>query len=306
MRLAHFTDLHLPIPESPRLKDLLSKRALGYLSWSRNRRFRHQREALDRLTADYRGAGANFAAITGDIANISLPIEFSAAIQWLKSNFQEQSSGFCPGNHDAYVTLDWEIGLGRLSPFMSGVRSDGKDRPPVGPDDFPFVRRIGDVAVIFANSSPPTLPGLASGRLGAGQIERIRQTLSALGGSGLCRVLALHHPVTDGATPARKALDDRAALRTALYDAGVELVLHGHTHYPVWATIDTRAGPRPVVGGGSASHPSAHGRYSPARYNLFDIDRTSSNGWRIHVETRELDPATGEVKTAERRDLLQT
>lgn len=305
MRLAHFTDLHLPIPESPGLGDLLSKRALGYLSWSRNRRFRHRKDALDRLATDFRAAGADFAAITGDIANISLPSEFTAAFQWLKEHFQEQSAGFCPGNHDAYVALDWEAGLGRLSPFMTGVRSDDMDRPPMGPDDFPFVRRISDVAVVFANSSPPTLPGLASGRLGAEQIERVRQRLAELGNDGLCRVLALHHPVTDGATPARKALDDRAALRSALYEAGVELVLHGHTHYPVWATIETRNGPRPVAGGGSASHPTAHGRYAPARYNLFQIERTASGGWRIDVEARELDPATGDVKTAERRELLR-
>jgi len=304
MRLAHFTDLHLPIPAAPKFAELMSKRALGYLSWSRTRRFRHRKEALDRLAKDLRAAGADFAAITGDIANISLPTEFAAAIQWLKENFQEQAAGFCPGNHDAYVALDWDRGLGRLSSFMAGVRSDGKDRHPVGPDDFPFVRRIGDVAVIFANSSPPTMPGLASGRLGAGQIARIGQALSDLGESGLCRVLALHHPVTDGATPARKALDDRAALRSALYQAGVELVLHGHTHYPVWATLETRNGSRPVVGGGSASHPAAHGKYSPARYNLFQIDRTASGGWSINVEARELDPATGDVKTAERRELL--
>lgn len=307
MRLAHFSDLHLPIPAPPAAGSLMNKRILGYLSWTRTRRFRHRKEALEIMVADCRRRAPDFTAITGDLVNISHPDEISAAAQWLAGNFDPRASAFCPGNHDAYVAMPWAGGLGSFDAFMAGTRlHDETDRPPSGPDDFPFVRIVGGVGLVFANSSPPTLPGLASGKLGKAQISRIAAELESLGRAGRCRVLAIHHPVTEGAVPRRKALDDQADLRAALHDAGVELILHGHTHFPVWAELETRDGARPVAGVGSASHPAALKKYRPARYNLFEIGGNATDGWRIDVETRELDPAAGDVKTADRRTLLPT
>ncbi len=305
MLIAHLTDLHLPIPAAPTVRSLLGKRVLGYLSWSRNRRFRHRIEALERIADDCRRAAPDFTAISGDLVNISTPDEFFAAKQWLGDHFESETTAYCPGNHDAYVRVPWGAGLGLFDRFMVGTRcGDEALKPPEGPDDFPFVRRVGRIGLIFANSSPPTLPFLATGKLGGSQIERIREELNRLGEMGHCRILVLHHPVTEGATPGRKALNDRKALRSALYDAGVELILHGHTHHPAWASIETKDGVRPVVGGGSASHPEGRRKYRPARYNLFTIDGDAANGWRIDVDVRELDPASGDVKTAERRNLL--
>jgi 3',5'-cyclic AMP phosphodiesterase CpdA len=305
MRLAHLTDLHLPIPVRPALLDLMNKRALGYLSWVRNRRHRHTREALDALVADCRRAAADFTAISGDLVNISLESEFSEAVQWLEGRFDDAVTAFAPGNHDAYVRLPWARGAGRFAAYMMGCHAgETLDRMPRDAADFPFVRSVGPVSLIFANSSPPTAPGLATGRLGPAQIERIGDALSRLGAEARCRVLVLHHPVTEGAASRRKALDDAAALRAAVHDAGVELILHGHTHHSVWSHVETKGGARPVVGGAAASHPVARGKYRPARYNLFTIDGDATGGWRIDVEVRELDPASGAVNTAERRNLL--
>lgn len=305
MRLAQLTDIHLPIPSAPTASELLGKRLFGYLSWTRNRKYRHRLDPLERIVADCRQAAPALTVISGDLINISLQSEFSAALQWLGNHFEYSQVAYCPGNHDAYVRTPWHTGLGLLSPYMSGERDGGPQvRAPRGPEDFPFVRKIGALSVVLANSSPPTLPCLATGRLGSAQIDAIGRTLSAQGAAGQCRILVLHHPLTDEAAPRRKALDDRKALRSVVHDAGVELVLHGHTHWPVWASVQTRDGPRPVVGGGSASHPTAHGKYRPARYNLFSIEGDAATGWRIEVEARELDPASGEVKTAERRILL--
>ncbi len=304
MRLAHLTDLHLPIPARPKLAELMNKRALGYLSWTRNRRHRHQKEALALIVADCQREKPDFTAISGDLVNISLASEFSTGIQWLEENFDRRITAMTPGNHDAYIPLDWDAGAGRLGAYMGGERQGEAARSPRDETDFPFVRTIGAVSLIFANSSPPTAPGLATGRLGDGQLARIRSELTRLGEAGQCRILVLHHPVTDGATPRRKALDDAAALRAVLYETGVELILHGHTHRSIFSDIETSAGARPVAGGASASHPTAHGRYRPARYNLFTIEGDAPSGWRIDVDVRELDPASAAVKTAERRRLL--
>lgn len=305
MRLAHLTDLHLPIPTGVRPGELMNKRLLGYLSWKHKRQFRHSREALDCLVADVRREAPDFSAISGDLVNISLKSEFCNALQWLKNNFAEDASALTPGNHDAYTAMPWQDSAGVLAPYMAGERADDRvERRPRDATDFPFVRTVGGVALIFANSSPPTLPGLATGRLGAEQIDRIGHELDRAKSSRLCRVLVLHHPVTEGATSRRKGLEDAAALRKMLAEKGVELVLHGHTHRAVWASVVTPDGPRPVVGGASASHPIAHGDYRPARYNLFNIEGDAKEGWRIDVMVKELVPERGDVAIVERRTLL--
>jgi 3',5'-cyclic AMP phosphodiesterase CpdA len=304
MRLAHLTDLHFPLLTPPRAVDLLSKRLFGYLSWRQNRRFRHVEAALKAIFDDCRAAAPDLAVITGDAANIALPSEFGVAAAGLKAAFDQVQTVFTPGNHDTYVAASWEGGLGRLAFLMRGERiGDPLPREAGGPGDFPFVRREAGVAVILANSAAPTAPGLATGRLGAAQLERLWSELLLARDRGEARVLALHHPVTHGAVSSRKALDDAGALRALIAETGVDLVLHGHVHKSLWGSVQTPDGPRPVVGGGSASHPCAHGDYRPARYNLFEIGRDGGR-WRIDVEVRELDPASGRVETAERRSLL--
>ena len=303
IRFTHLTDLHLPIPASPPTATLLNKRALGYLSWVRNRRFRHDKAALEIITADASASKADLNVITGDIVNIALPAEFTAARNWLDTWFRPETTVFCPGNHDTYVATPWASGLGQLAHFMRGQRSGDAMPGPDGAHDFPYLRTIGDVVFIIANSSPPTAPGFASGKLGRAQIDAIEKALKAAGENGRCRVLALHHPITHHHVSRRKGLDDARELRAALDRAGVELVIHGHTHFPSFETVETKAGPRPIAGGGSASHPHRRGRYRPARYTRFSVDR-SGPGWTITAEVRELDPADGTVKTAETRRLL--
>lgn len=305
LRVAHLTDLHLPVPGRVRAAELWNKRALGLLSWRRKRWRRHKAWALEVLADDPRMHDCDMRVVTGDIVNIALPAEFEAAEAWLNARFDPAKTLYAPGNHDAYVPVDWEDGLGRLAAYMRGMRgSDPAQRPPTGPEDFPFVRVAGEVCFIVANSSPPTAPGLATGRLGKGQLDRLRRELETARARGLCRVLAIHHPVERGIVSRRKGLDDGPALRALLAETGVELVVHGHAHKPSWGWLNTPDGPRPVAGGGSASHPAQRGAYRPARYNIFTIGRSNEGDWRIHAEVRELDPETRSMRTAEERQLL--
>lgn len=304
MRLAHLTDLHFALVARPRARELLSKRLLGYLSWRRDRRFRHVDKALAAILADCRALAPDLTVITGDATNLALPAEFERAENGLRSMVDPARKVFTPGNHDTYVPAPWEGGLGRLAFLMRGERAGLRDASEaMGPDDFPFVRRAGGVAVILANSAPSTPPGFATGLLGRPQIERVKAALAEARARGEARVLALHHPVTEGAVSARKALLDAPDLRAVIAGTGVDLVLHGHMHRSLWSNVETPDGPRPVVGGGSASHPFARGKYRPARYNLFTFSRDGAR-LRITVEVRELDPASGSVETAERRTLL--
>jgi len=65
--LAHLSDPHLPPLPAARLRDLLGKRALGYLNWTRNRHKYQRREVLDALVSDMQAQAPDHIAITGDL-----------------------------------------------------------------------------------------------------------------------------------------------------------------------------------------------------------------------------------------------
>jgi 3',5'-cyclic AMP phosphodiesterase CpdA len=276
---------------------------LGYLSWSRRRIDLHKQEACDALAADIAAQGCDAAVISGDLVNIALPAEFEDARRWLDDRFEGVPTVFAPGNHDTYVRADWARTLGLLSPYMLGARIGQDDaREATGFDDFPFLRHfagVEDAAFIVANSAPSTAPGLASGRLGDEQIACIKQML--IDTRRQFQVLVLHHPVNDGVEPARKALSDREKLRKMIAEIGVDLVLHGHTHAPIFGAVETPSGLAPVIGGGSASHPYGRGKYRPARYNLFSLSKLQGGRWRLELAIRELDPDKNTVATIESR-----
>jgi len=297
MIITHLTDLHLPMPDPPGPGSLLNKRILGFLSWKRKRYRRHRIEALNTLVEDLKSRKTDLTLITGDIVNIALPDEFRAAKAWMEENFTPQTAAFTPGNHDTYIAMDWADGIGALAPFMTGVRNDGEPPQPARDfDDFPYIRRVGDVAVVMANSSPSTAPGMATGKLGAAQIKKIGAMLRQLGDEDCFRILALHHPAVKGATFARKALIDQPALEECIKSAGAELIIHGHMHNPVIMEIKTQKGSVPVVGAGSASHPSAAGHYRPAQYNLYHIERRDG-AWTFDLEVRELVPGAKQCRS---------
>ena len=55
-----------------RLRDLLGKRALGYLNWTRNRHKFHRRDVLDALVSDLQAQAPDQIAVTGDLVNLAL------------------------------------------------------------------------------------------------------------------------------------------------------------------------------------------------------------------------------------------
>jgi 3',5'-cyclic AMP phosphodiesterase CpdA len=288
--LAHVSDLHLPLaPRPPRLRELLGKRFFSWLSWRRNRRFVHRPEVLAALMADVAARGADHLAVTGDLTNLSLPDEFARARAWLEAAGTGETVTAIPGNHDTLVRSDWSRGPGSWRGWMGGA--DGEDA-------LPFVKRVGDVALVGVSSAVPTGLFLATGRVGEAQLGRLDRLLRQLGGEGLFRIVLIHHPLTDGAVSGRKALTDRAALRAVLARAGAELVLHGHAHTASVAFTPGPDGPIPVVGAPSASAaPEAHGE--PAGWRRIEVV-PSNDHWRLSVSSRTLGT---DRRFTERQDL---
>ncbi|WP_374383582.1 metallophosphoesterase [Dongia sp.] len=288
--LAHFSDPHLgPLPAAG-WQELASKRITGFLSWKRNRVKIHQPRILDLLLQDLKAQQYDHLAITGDLINISLPDEFKAAAAWLQRVGKPADVTIIPGNHDAYVEVPWAQSLGLWADYMHGSRTVGaQDTQPASFEDFPFVRRLGDVALIGTSTALPMPPFIAAGRLGEAQLSRLRTLLTDLGRQGLFRIVLIHHPPFGGGAYKRKALLDASAFQQVLAEAGAELVLHGHTHVSGLAYIKRPQGPIPVIGVPSASAAPA-GHKDESRYHLYRINRTEG-GWRLGIDVRGLNLA---------------
>ncbi|HSG96262.1 MAG TPA: metallophosphoesterase, partial [Afifellaceae bacterium] len=188
-RIAHLSDVHLaPLPE-PRLRDLASKRLIGYANWRFNRAREMTAQSLDRLLADMRAHDPDHIVVTGDLANIALYEEFEAARRWLDMLGPPARVTVIPGNHDAYVPGAHRHYRRLWAPWMSG-----DDAGPGEDAHFPFLRRRNSVAMIGVSSAITSRPFMATGRLGRDQAEKLRVLLEETGAEGLARVVLIHHP----------------------------------------------------------------------------------------------------------------
>ncbi|WP_291850215.1 metallophosphoesterase [Bradyrhizobium sp.] len=276
--LAHLSDPHLPVMPAARLRELAGKRALGYVNWTRNRRKYHRREVLDALVADMQAQRPDHIAVTGDIVNLALDAEFAPAVTWLESVGTAREVTVVPGNHDAYVRATRHHFAGA---FENYLRGDGEtDGSP-----FPFVRRRGPLALIGLSSAVPTLPLMATGRLGRAQLDALESRLAQMSAEQAFRVLLVHHPVQSDSRMNR--LTDSKALRAVLKRRGVDLVLHGHVHIHSTTWIEGADKPIPVISVPSASA-LAHGNHPAAAYNLFSISRDGDQ-WRCVQTVRSVD-----------------
>lgn len=291
--LAHLSDPHLaPLPR-PRLSELANKRLLGYLNWQRSRKAIHARPVLDSLVKDMLEQAPDHIAVGGDLINLALRQEFSSALAWLKSLGGPERVCVVPGNHDVYVNVARQSGIGLWDAFMY-TRADGSG--------FPFVRRFGKIALIGLNTAIPTPPFIASGHLDRGQLDALEKLLDKLGGENHFRIVLLHHPPLPGLAPWRRALREVEALRDILSRTGAELVLYGHTHTQAVTMLPAKTGAIPVIGAPSASSSRAGGDAS-ARYNLFRIQH-GGKGWHCEMTGRGVRGAGGAVRELERRVLI--
>jgi 3',5'-cyclic AMP phosphodiesterase CpdA len=274
--LAHLSDPHLPPLPAPRLRELLGKRAFGYLNWTRNRRKYQRRDVLDALVSDMHGQSPDQVAITGDFVNLALNAEFEPARVWLEAVGPTDRISIVPGNHDAYVRATGHRFAETLGHYFGG--------DDASQNTFPSLRRRGPLALIGVSSAVATPPLMATGRLGRDQIEALERLLTSLASEQLFRVLLIHHPLRSDART--KRLTDSDELRALLKHHGVDLVLHGHDHVHSTMWIDGPDRAIPAIGVPSASA-LAHGRYPAAAYNLFAIER-EGNDWRCQQTVRGL------------------
>lgn len=287
--LAHFSDVHLsPVAGfGPRHWNV--KRSLGYLNWLKKRQHVHRRDVAGKLIADAVGLRVNHIAITGDLINLGLPAEYEAALAWLQDIGPPQGITVVPGNHDVYTKLVGHPGIARWAAYM------GSEEQSLA---FPFVRRIGPLALVGLNSAVETAPFVAAGRLGAHQIEVAGELLDRLAAEGLIRVVLIHHPPLPGLASPRRALADAQHFTRMLGRSGAELVLYGHNHserldWLTHAATET-GGQIPVIGVPSASSGKTCKAEPLARYNVFTFFKGGGT-LRIRHTVRGLETSDGPV-----------
>ncbi|WP_210485128.1 metallophosphoesterase family protein [Microvirga antarctica] len=283
-RLAHLTDPHLgPLPR-PQLRQLLSKRLTGWYNWHRGRRGMHDMELLAQLVLDIRSENPDHIACTGDTCNIGLPSEWAVSRLFLEELGPPEHVSFVPGNHDAYVPGALEGLLREIGPWTRG--DDGSEGV------FPYLRRFGDIAVIGLSSAIPTLPFVASGRVGGVQMRATENLLGALGQDRSCfRIVLIHHPPHVGGAQPGRDLTDSKAFEAMLRRVGAELILHGHNHVGSIAHLPGPHGPVPIIGAPSASARGGTLTHK-AGYLLFTIDHDKT-GFFLTAERRGLLPEGG-------------
>ena len=290
--LAHLSDPHLaPLPK-PHWSELLSKRITGYINWQRRRRFIHDPAVLSKIVADVQRHAPDHIAVTGDIANIALPGEFTRGRDWLESLGAAKDVTFVPGNHDVYVQE-----AANYAARQWGAQMSDDD----GIKGFPFLRRRGPLALIGVTTGVPTAPFLATGWLGTLQLAGLAETLNQLKNENLFRVVLIHHPPASEAARHKRLLDVPILLRI-IAAHGANLIIHGHDHVHM---LNWLAGPNgtrvPVVGVPSASAAPGTSK-DAAAYNLYRIEG-SPGAWTCELISRGIGPA-GEVVEQKRMKLV--
>ena len=283
LKIAHISDPHLSSLGHIKWGDLLNKRILGYLSWKLKRRNSHSREVLSRTLADLARHQAGHLIISGDFTHLGTENECRETEAWLTSTGQPRDISIVPGNHDHYVAADFTGTTGRWLAYM---QSDPGEHDNA--HGFPYLRVRGPVAFIGLSTAIPTAPFFATGKLGNGQLQRLRHLLDTSAQRGLYRIVVLHH--SPHWSSFRRRLIDADALLSTLTETGAELLVHGHGHRQMQAELEAGDHSIPVFG-----VPSASANYKnpdkKAGYNIYEVTKTAA-GWLTRVRSFVLDRET--------------
>ncbi len=281
--IAQLSDPHLSSLEGVGLCDLLDKRLIGYLWWRLSRRAKYRPKILAALVEDLKAQQPDHTVVTGDLTHVGLPHECSEVATWLGVLGTPEEVTVVPGNHDAYVTADWEETLGKWTPYMASDVAGNANG--LGHDAcFPSLRVRGSVAFIGLSTARPSAPFFAVGSLGKSQLEKFQQILVDTHERDLFRVVLLHHPPVAGTVPWQKRLTDSREFASVIRQHGADLILHGHAHRACVETMPAKNS-RVSVFGVPAASVSTRASDRVAQYHLYRLNRNASR-WDVAVSVR--------------------
>ncbi|MFN0250389.1 MAG: metallophosphoesterase family protein [Kofleriaceae bacterium] len=311
MRLAHCSDLHLLSHDGARWLELANKRWIGAMNLLSNRSRHYHVVAFEAMVADMNALGIEHVLCTGDITNLALRQEFEFA----RKKFDALALGAVgvtciPGNHDAYV----QEGVGLFAEMFGDFATTdagwtwGPETRHDTDDDlhWPIVRVRGDLAIIGCSTSRQTPWFTAYGRLGEGQLARLRAALADPRLAGKTRIVAIHHPPAGRRATSRiRGLRDHAAFAEVIGHSGADLIVHGHEHRDMHESLMGPNG-KVIPVRGIASGTYFHNKPDrTARYRIFDIDANGVRGDHVRVWNREQGHFEGPAPTPTVQDRLE-
>ena len=300
--LAHLSDPHISCMQDITVRDLLSKRLFGYLRWKLHRGAKHAGSVLSALRTDLSKTGPDHIAVTGDLTHLSLPAEFEETRQWLQSLGSPSQVTVIPGNHDQYVDIAWHKSMACWTDYMVSDAFRNHHGTAENPGQiFPALRIRGCIALIGICTARPSAPHLATGSIGARQLQKLEDVLIQTARQKYFRVILIHHSPAPGTDSWRKHLTDAADLQSLLARCGAELILHGHSHRVLQSCLKAPNGSIPVMGAPSISaldrRPERRARY--CLYHISPGDRS----WKVRLEVRIYAPAQNRFVTELTRQL---
>jgi len=293
MRLAHCSDLHLLSHDGARWLELANKRWIGAMNLLSSRSRHYHVAAFEHMVEDLNAQGIEHVLCTGDVTNLALRREFEFA----RAKFDRLALGptavtVVPGNHDAYVAEGVPLFSETFGDYATpdpGWAWEEDHRHSA--DDilhWPIVRVRGELALIGLSTSRATPWFTAYGKVGQGQLARLRHVLLDERLRGKVRVIAIHHPPAGVRAKSRiRGLRDHAELAHVIAECGAELIVHGHEHRDM---VETLAGPEgvhvPVRGIASGTyHHNKPDRIG--RYRIFEIENGQITADHVRVWDRE-------------------
>ncbi len=233
----------------------------------------HHADRVESLCSDVADHGPDLVVVSGDLTQRARHDQFRQA-----RAFVDRLPGTVVtvvGNHDLPL-----FDLPRR--LLAGT---GRYRRSIGPDLDPVVARPGLVVVGL-----DTMPSWRwkSGHVSPRQVDLVRSALGCAPPDAW-RLLVTHHPVL----PAhRSGLVGRDRLVEACGQAGVAILLSGHTHRATADVVDLDRGGRPprralAVGAGTAI--SSRTRGTPNAYGVLRLGTPMAQGAVVEWEVREPD-----------------
>ena len=290
VRLAHLSDLHLPVkPLGWRWRDYFSKRLTGFIHirWlGRSKRFRHAAKVLTALMRSLPERRIDHVLFSGDASMMGFRREFEEVASLLHLDTPAMLPGLTvPGNHDCYVRSAVRRGdFERIfAPWQKGLRIDLHHT-------YPFAQKVGSIWLVALNSARSNrIVWDARGGVGKAQRERLRELLKRLEEGP--KIIVTHYPLfLENGKPEttwRRMRDWKKVLRIAR-EGGVSLWLHGHRHHP-YHLSKSESLPFPSICVGSSTQTD---RWT---YNEYEI-----KGTQIEVLRRQYDPDRDEFVDRDR------
>lgn len=213
------------------------------------------------LLADLEAQAPDVVAVTGDLTQSATREEFEQAREFLSRIGGTRL--IVPGNHDTPAR----------NPLARLLNPWQRYREYVGPTE--PRRVIQDVAFAGINSARRARPGWnwSLGAVSRGQIRHAVDYLTAA--DAHCRIVAIHHPlVALGGAENQRAMAGGRRLLESLIDAGVELVLCGHSHRQLSFEVKSHVPPlRRLLVLQSSTATSSRRRGEPNGYTVVTVQR---------------------------------